>query len=71
MYDLSIRQANEDADFLYLFQRGIEPEKSADKKVTDKATEVVRLRQDFLQPLAQGVVALIGQEFFRDNGGRR
>ncbi|MHB1292414.1 MAG: hypothetical protein ACYCY5_09540 [Sulfuricella sp.] len=60
MYDLLIHQANENADFLYLFQRGIEPEKTADKKVSDKAIEVMRHRQDFLQPLAQSVVALIG-----------
>jgi len=70
MYDLSIRQANEDADFLYLLQRGIEPEKPADKKITHKAIEVMRQRKNFFQPLAQGVVALIGQEFFRGNWRR-
>lgn len=67
MYDLFIHQANEDADICYWLQCGVEPEKSADKKVADKAIEVMRLRQNFFQPLAQGVVALIGQEFFRGN----
>ncbi|MDO8261725.1 MAG: hypothetical protein Q7T21_00715 [Gallionella sp.] len=69
MYDLFIHQANENADFLYLLQCGIEPEKPADKKVTDKAIEVMRQQQNFLQPLAQGVVALIGQDFFGAIGG--
>ena len=71
VYDLFVFQANEDADFLYLLQRVIEPEKPADEKISDKAIEVMRLRQDFFQPLAQGVVALIGQEFFRGNWRRR
>ena len=42
------------ADFCYLLQRWIEPEKPADKKVADKAIEVMRQRQNFLQPLGQG-----------------
>jgi hypothetical protein len=71
MYDLLVHQANENADFLYLLQCWIEPEKSADKKISDKAIEVMRQWQNFLQPLAQGVVALIGQEFFRGNWWRR
>jgi hypothetical protein len=58
---LLVHQANENADFLYLLQCWIEPEKSADKKISDKAIEVMRQWQNFLQPLAQGVVALIGQ----------
>ena len=70
MYGLSIHQANKNKDFCYLLQRGIEPEKPADKKIPNKAIEVMRLRQDFFQPLAQGVVALIGQEFFRGNWRR-
>ena len=64
VYDLFVFQANEDADFLYRLQCWIKTEKSADEKIADKTIEVMRHRQDFLQPLTQGVVALIGQEFF-------
>ena len=65
MNDLLVLKSDEDADFLDGFERGIEPEKAADEKVSNEAIEVLRQRQDFFQPLAQRVLALIGEESFR------
>jgi hypothetical protein len=63
--DLLVLKADEDADSRDGFERGIEPEKAADKKVSNEAIEVLRQRQDFFQRLAERVLALIREESFR------
>ena len=65
--DLFVFQADQDADFLDRFERGIEPEKAADEKISDETIEIFGERQDFFQPLAQGVFALVRQKLFRRN----
>ena len=64
MDSLIVFQADEDADFFDWFERGMEPKEAADEKVSNEAIEVMRERQDFFQPLAQRVLALVGKEFF-------
>ena len=64
MNDLLVSQADKNADFLNRFERRVKPEETADEKVPNKAIEVLCERQDFLQPFAQRVIALVGKEFF-------
>jgi hypothetical protein len=66
--DLLGLKPDEDAGFLDGFERGIEPEKAADEKVSNEAIEVLRQGQDSCQPLAQRVLALIVRNFFGVGG---
>jgi hypothetical protein len=60
MDNLLVFQADENADSVDWLKCRIEPEEATDEEVSDEAVKILRQRKDFLQPLAERVLALVG-----------